>query len=117
MFVGIATMLCSIAFWLLTIIKWLRAQRTNLGETVTNVTGHKVEPIEPQLGLAKLVPFFAIAGLLWMIAFFGLNIWRVVAALDVLSAQFAGNPVPEQSFILRATLGQLVRPGKANGLG
>ncbi len=117
MFVGIATMLCSIAFWLLTIIKWLRAQRTNLGETVTNVTGHKVEPIEPQLGLAKLVPFFAIAGLLWMIAFFGLNIWRVVVALDVLSAQFAGNPVPEQSFILRATLGQLVRPGKANGLG
>lgn len=116
-FVGIALMLCSIAFWLLTIIKWLRVQRTNLGETVTNVTGHKVEPIEPQLGLAKLVPFFAIAGLLWMIAFFGLNIWRVVVALDVLSAQFAGNPVPEQSFILRTTLGQLVRPGKANGLG
>ena len=51
MFIGIGIMLFSIAFWLLTIIKYLRAQRSNLGRAVAESGGIDVPEIEPPLSI------------------------------------------------------------------
>jgi hypothetical protein len=96
MFIGIGTMLFSIAFWLLTIIKWLRNQRVNLSKAVAESAGIDVPGIEPPLGITRLVPVLAGVGLLWMITFFGLA-WL-----------FANG--------LIGPYGPLVRPGKAVGM-
>ncbi|MFQ5832242.1 MAG: hypothetical protein ACE5H4_06050 [Candidatus Thorarchaeota archaeon] len=96
MFIGIGTMLFSIAFWLLTIIKWIRAQRTNLGKAVGESAGIDVPEIEAPLSTTRGVPVLAVVGLLWMITFFG---------LAVLFANGVIGPY-----------GPLVRPGKAIGL-
>ena len=112
MFVGIATLLFSIGFWLLTIIKYLRAQRSNLSQSIGEMTAQKVPPIESPLGITRAVPYFLVAGLLWMLVFFWVfNILRAVAGFNVLTG-----PVLEQDFINQNTLGMLVRPGKAIGL-
>ncbi|MHA2045491.1 MAG: hypothetical protein ACW99G_11905 [Candidatus Thorarchaeota archaeon] len=96
MFIGIGTMLFSIVFWLLTIIKWLRAQRSNLGNAVAEAGGIEVPEIEPRLSITRLVPVLAVIGLLWMITFAGLGL--------MFSAGLVGQ------------WGPLVRPGKAIGL-
>ncbi|MHA2378221.1 MAG: hypothetical protein ACXADO_07190 [Candidatus Thorarchaeota archaeon] len=96
MFIGIGTMLLSIAFWLLTIIKWLRAQRANLSKAVAESSGIDVPGIEPPLSITRLVPILAGIGLLWMITFFGF-------------AWFFANG-------LIGPYGPLVRPGKAVGM-
>lgn len=112
MFIGIATLLFSIGFWLLAIIKYLRAQRSNLDQSIGEMTSQKVPPIESPLGITKVVPYFLAAGLLWMLVFFGVfNVLRAVAGFNVLTG-----PVLEQDFIAQNTLGMLVRPGKAIGL-
>lgn len=120
MFVGVAIMLFAIGFWLLIIIKWLRAQRSNLGNAVSDITGQRVPPIESPLGITKSVPFFLVAGLLWMLIFFGVfTIMRDLAGLTVLTEEFAGRVGSElfkQNTISQATLGELVRPGKAIGM-
>ena len=96
MFIGIGTMLFSIAYWLLTIIKWLREQRVNLGKAVAESAGIDVPEIESPLSITRLVPVLAIIGLLWMISF---------AVLGLLfSAGLVGS------------YGPLVRPGKAIGM-
>jgi uncharacterized membrane protein len=96
MFIGIGLMLFSIVFWLLTIVKWLRAQRTNLGDAVGESAGIEIPEIEPPLRITKIAPVLAIIGLLWMItfSFFG---WL-----------FANGLV--------GPFGPLVRPGKAIGM-
>jgi uncharacterized membrane protein len=96
MFIGIGLMLFAIVFWLLTIVKWLRVQRTNLSNAVAESAGIQVPEIEPPLRITKIAPVFAIIGLLWMItfAFFG---WL-----------FANGLV--------GPFGPLVRPGKAIGM-
>jgi hypothetical protein len=96
MFIGIGLMLFSIVFWLLTIVKWLRAQRTNLSNAVGDSAGIQVPEIESPLRITKIAPVLAIIGLLWMIAFafFG---WL-----------FANGEV--------GPFGPLVRPGKAIGM-
>ncbi len=96
MFIGIGTMLFSIAFWLLTIIKWLRAQRSNLGQAVAESGGIDVPEIEPRLSITRLVPILAAIGLLWMITF------------AVLGLMFSAGMVGQW--------GPLVRPGKAIGM-
>lgn len=96
MFVGIGTMLFSIAFWLLTIIKWLRAQRSNLGKAVAVSGGIDVPEIESPLSITKLVPILSFIGLVWMILF------------AVLGLMFSAGLVGQ--------FGPLVRPGKAIGL-
>jgi hypothetical protein len=96
MFIGVGTMLFSIAFWLLTIIKWLRAQRSNLGKAVAESGGIDVPDIESPLSITRLTPILAAIGLLWMISF-------VVLGL-MFSAGLVG------------PYGPLVRPGKAIGL-
>ena len=120
MFVGIAIMLFSIGFWLLTIVDRLRAQRSNLGAAAGRMTGLSIPAIELPMRITKVVPFFLVAGLLWMLIFFGVfNIMRDIAGLNVLSEQFAGrigSELFQQSTIAQATLGELVRPGKAIGL-
>lgn len=119
-FVGIAIMLFSIGFWLLTIIKQLRAQRSNLGNAVSEITGQRVPSIEPPLGITKSVPLFLVAGLLWMLIFFwGFTIVRDISGLTVLTEEFAGRVGSElfkQNTITQTILGELVRPGKAIGL-
>ena len=112
MFVGIATLLFSIGFWLLIIIKYLRAQRSNLNKSIGEIIAQKAPPIESPLGITKAVPYFLVAGLLWMLVFFWVfNVLRAVAGFNVLNG-----PVLEQDFIAQNTLGMLVRPGKAIGL-
>ncbi len=96
MFIGVGTMLFSIAFWLLTIIKWLRAQRSNLGKAVAESGGIDVPEIEPPLSITGLTPILAIIGLFWMIIF------------AVLGLMFSAGLV--------GSYGPLVRPGKAIGL-
>jgi hypothetical protein len=96
MFIGIGTMLFSIAFWLLTIIKWLRAQRNNLGKAVADSGGIDVPDIEAPLSITRLTPILAAIGLLWMVSFAVLGL--------MFSAGFVG------------PYGPLVRPGKAIGL-
>ena len=96
MFIGIGIMLFSIAYWLLTIIKWLRAQRVNLGKAVAESTGIDVPEIESPLSITKLVSILAFVGLLWMISF---------AILGLLFPTGILNP-----------FGPLVRPGKAIGM-
>ena len=96
MFIGIGVMLFSISYWLLIIIKWLRAQRINLGQGVAESTGIDVPAVEAPLTITKLVPILAIIGLLWMIVFAGLGI--------LFSAGMVGS------------FGPLVRPGKAIGM-
>jgi hypothetical protein len=96
MFIGIGVMLFSISYWLLIIIKWLRAQRINLGQAVAESTGIEVPAIEAPLAITKLVPVLAIIGLLWMIVFAGLGL--------LFSAGMVGS------------FGPLVRPGKAIGM-
>ncbi|MHA2190039.1 MAG: hypothetical protein ACXAAP_07385 [Candidatus Thorarchaeota archaeon] len=93
MFVGIGTMLFAIAFWLLTIVKWLRNQRTNLGQTIKDSAGINLPPIESPLGITKLVPLMAIIGFLWMVLWF-VFAWTGIAA----------------------SVGPIVRPGKAIGM-
>lgn len=120
MFVGISIMLFAIGFWLLTIIKFLRAQRSNLGQAVSDISGQKVSPIEPRLGTTKAAPFFLVAGLVWMLIFFGVfTMMRDLAGLTVLTEQFAGrvgSDLFQQNTIAQAILGELVRPGKAIGM-
>jgi hypothetical protein len=96
MFIGIGLMLFSIVFWLLTIVKWLRAQRTNLGNAVGESAGIDVPEIEPPMRITMIAPVLAVIGLFWMIsfAFFG---WL-----------FANGMV--------GPFGPLVRPGKAVGM-
>jgi hypothetical protein len=96
MFIGIGTLLFSIAFWLLTIIKWLRAQRSNLGKAVAESGGIDVPEIESPLSITRLTPILAAIGLLWMISF------------AVLGLMFSAGLV--------GPYGPLVRPGKAIGL-
>jgi len=96
MFIGIGVMLFSISYWLLIIIKWLRAQRINLGQAVAESTGIDVPEVEAPLTITKLVPVLAIIGLLWMIAF------------AVLGLLFSAGMV--------GSFGPLVRPGKAIGM-
>ncbi|MGY5873694.1 MAG: hypothetical protein RTV72_15710 [Candidatus Thorarchaeota archaeon] len=96
MFIGIGIMLFSISYWLLIIIKWLRAQRINLGQAVAESTGIEVPAVEAPLTITKLVPVLAIIGLLWMIVFAGLGL--------LFSAGMVGS------------FGPLVRPGKAIGM-
>ncbi|MHA2361394.1 MAG: hypothetical protein ACXAB6_05650 [Candidatus Thorarchaeota archaeon] len=93
MFVGIGTMLFAIAFWLLTIVKWLRNQRSNLGQTIRDSAGIDLPPIESPLGITKIVPMLAIIGFLWMILWF-VFAWTGIAA----------------------SVGPIVRPGKAIGM-
>ncbi|MHA2261389.1 MAG: hypothetical protein ACXAEN_03265 [Candidatus Thorarchaeota archaeon] len=80
MFVGIAMLLFSIAFWLLTIIKWLRAQRANLGDAIGESSGISMPAIEPPLGYTKGVSIFAVLGLLWMLAYLVLS--GIVGSLE-----------------------------------
>jgi len=96
MFVGIGTMLFSIAYWLLTIIKWLREQRINLSKAVADSAGIDVPEIEPRLSITWFVPILAIIGFLWMISF---------AVLGLLFSAGLVGPY-----------GPLVRPGKAIGM-
>jgi hypothetical protein len=96
MFVGIGIMLFSIALWLLTIIKWLRAQRENLGKTLSKATKAKISPIEAPLSITRYVKILAAFGLIWMILFFGF-------------AWLGANGSIGQ-------FGPLVRPGKAIGM-
>ncbi len=121
MFVGIALMLFSIGFLLLSIISRLRAQRANLGEAIKQISGSQVEPIEAPLTITRIVPLFLISGLLWMIVFFGLfTILRDISGVNVILEQFAGRTdsiLFQQSTISQATYGELVRPGKVIGLG
>ena len=96
MFIGIGTMLFSIVFWLLTIIKWLRAQRSNLGKAVAESGGIDVPEIESPMSITRLVPILAAIGLIWMITF------------AVLGLMFSEGLVGQW--------GPLVRPGKAIGM-
>ncbi len=96
MFIGIGLMLFSIVFWLLTIVKWLRAQRTNLSNAVGESAGYEVPAIEPSQRITRIAPLLAGIGLLWMISF---------ALFGWLFANGLVGP-----------LGPLVRPGKAIGL-
>ena len=96
MFIGIGTMLFSISFWLLTIIKWLRTQRENLGKTVAESARIEVPRIEPPSYITKIASILTVLGLLWMISFFGL------ACLGANGMIGSLNPI--------------VRPGKAIGL-
>ncbi len=95
-FVGIAIMLFSISFWLLKIIVWLRAQRNDLGETVSELTGKKVDPIEKELKITKMVPRLAYSGLIWMLIFF--------FVLALINSQ------------IPSVMGQLIKPGRAISL-
>lgn len=121
MFVGIALMLFSIGFLLLSIVSRLRAQRANLGQAVTQISGSKVKSIETPLSITRVVPLFLVSGLLWMIVFFGVfTIIRDIAGINVILEQFAGRTdsvLFQQSTISQATFGELVRPGKVIGLG
>ncbi len=96
MFIGIGTMLFSIAFWLLAIIKWLRAQRSNLSKAVAESAGFDVTDIEPPLTITKRVRVLAIIGILWMIMFFGFGVLFATGNIG--------------------RYGPLVRPGKAIGM-
>ncbi|MHA2300031.1 MAG: hypothetical protein ACXACD_03665 [Candidatus Thorarchaeota archaeon] len=96
MFIGIGLMLFSIVYWLLTIVKWLRAQRTNLGSAVGESAEIEVPEIEPPLRITKLAPVLATIGLLWMISF------------AIFGWLFANGLV--------GPYGPLVRPGKAIGM-
>ena len=96
MFLGIGTMLFSITFWLLTIIKWLRIQRENLRRTVSESTRTDLLGIELPLSITGIAPILAVIGLLWMIAFFGFA-WLGDIGLV-------------------GPFGPLVRPGKAIGM-
>ncbi len=121
MFVGIALMLFSIGFLLLSVVSRLRAQRSNLDEAVNQISGSEIEPIEAHLAITKIVPLFLVSGLLWMILFFGLfTILRDISGVNVIFEQFAGRTdsiLFQQSTISQATYGQLIRPGKVIGLG
>jgi len=96
-FVGIAIMLFAISFWLLTIIKWLRAQRSALSETVADLTEKEKVPIESELKITKKVPYFAIIGVSWMLVFFFF--------MTLFNAQLAQPP-----------FGQIIKPGRAISL-
>lgn len=121
MFVGIALMLFSIGFLLLSIVSRLRAQRSNLDRAVNQISGSQVQPIEAPLAITRVVPLFLISGFLWMILFFGLfTILRDISGVNVILEQFAGRTdsiIFQQSTISQATYGELVRPGKVIGLG
>ncbi len=95
-FVGIAIMLFSISFWLLKIISWLRAQRSELGKTVSELSGEKVVPIENELKISKIVPRLAYSGLIWMLIFF--------FVLALINSQ------------IPSVMGQLIKPGRAISL-
>lgn len=117
MFVGISIMLFAIGYLLLRIISLLSAQRINLSKAVSDITGQKVPSLDKPLWTTRYAPLFLIAGLVWMIVFFGVfNIMRDLAGLAVLGEQFAGNvgsDIFKQNTISQSTLGILVRPGKA----
>ena len=121
MFVGIALMLFSIGFLLLSIVSRLRAQRSNLSEAANQISGSEIEPIEAPLAITKIVPLFLVSGLLWMIVFFGIfTVLRDISGVNVILEQFAGRTdsiLFQQSTISQATYGELVRPGKVIGLG
>ena len=96
-FVGIAIMLFAISFWLLTIVKWLRAQRSALSETVVDLADKEIPDIEEELKITKTVPYFVIVGVVWMLIFFFF--------LAVFNAQLAQPP-----------FGQIIKPGRAISL-
>ena len=98
MFTGIALLLFSIGFWLLVIIKMLKAQKFNLGNTVSEVSGVDAPKAEATLSITKIVPIFLFLGLVWMLSFLVLS--HLTLPGEVL-----------------ASYRPLVRPGKAIGLG
>ncbi|MHA1576848.1 MAG: hypothetical protein ACTSU3_05755 [Candidatus Thorarchaeota archaeon] len=97
MFTGIAILLFSIGFWLLTIIQRLKLQKTNLGKTVAEVSGLEYSESESTLTITKMVPVFLFLGLVWMLSFLVLSFLTL----------------PGEAL---ASYRPLVRPGKAIGL-
>ncbi|MHA1953908.1 MAG: hypothetical protein ACW96U_08180 [Candidatus Heimdallarchaeaceae archaeon] len=95
-FVGIAILLFSISYWLLRIIKWLRNQRSHIGETVGELAEIETRPLEQPLKITTAVHSFATAGLTWMFIFF-----------FVITIYNAFNPSPLQ---------MLIKPGRAISL-
>ena len=94
-FMGLATLFFTIALLLLNIIRWLRDLRQHFGEAVAEASGGAVPipSIEEPLFITKLVPAFAVFGILVMtFFFFTMTAVRELNFNNMLSLQFAGEP-------------------------
>jgi len=94
-FMGLATLFFTIALLLLNIVRWLRDLRQHFGEVVAEASGGAV-PV-PSIGepllVTKLVPLFAVFGILVMtFFFFTMTAVRELNFNNMLSLQFAGEP-------------------------
>lgn len=119
-FVGLAAVLLAINFLLLTIIRWLRVQRSGVGELVGAASGVAIPPVEHPLWTTRLSPWFAGAGFLIVLFFLApLSLWRAVNELRLLGEQFGGRAeglLFQQALRTELVLEELIKPGKFIGL-
>ena len=92
-FMGLGILFFSIAFLLLTIIRYLRAFRQNFGDAVADLSGGAVPrfTVEPSLWPTRLVPPLAIFGIVVIgFFFFTMTAVRELNFNAMLTLQFAG---------------------------